>query len=253
MDSLVDVTNLADILPRKHRVACVTTNSLREILDLFKMDDKEFPYGITKINAWASDIKDPDPTYNNEEMGIEVLKGKKTDSFSLRYLIDFDDDGHAKNPIDDSGKREILNSLDMSGCEDASTSLVKVIARDQEIGTHSEINEELFHLTMVSDPIDDAKDRAMVREHHVNASLIKYNSFKYRILHCREAIDRKQELTIPSSQRKYIVYWRGTTALSLNSPIKLAQCIKSHFGEYGLLKQYGVTEELKLVLLSVSR
>jgi len=250
---LSDLTNLADILPRRHRVASMTTNSLREALDIFPMDDQEFPYGITKINAWASDIEDPDPTYNNKELGIEVMKDKKTDSFKLRHLIKFDNDGNPENPIDKSGKKEILRALDMSGCEDASVSLIKTIVRDQEIGNYSEINEELFHLTMVSDPIDDSKDRAMVIEHHVNDSLIKYNSFKYRILHCREAIDRKQELTIPRSRQKPIVYWRGSTALSLNSPIKLAQRIKSHFGEYGLLKQYGVTEELKLVLLSVSR
>lgn len=253
MDSLVDLTNLADTLPRKHRVACITTNSLREVLDLFKMDDQEFPYGITRINASASDIEDPEPTYNNKELGINVLIGKKTNSFNIRYLIDFDDDGNVKNPIDEFGKREILKSLDISGCEDASVSLVNVIVKDQEIGNYSEINEDLFHLTIVSDPIDDSKDRAMVREHHVNESLIKYNSFKYRILHCREAIDRKQELTKPKSRQKYIVYWRGNTALSLNSPIKLAQRIKSHFGKYGLLKQYGVTEELNLILLSVAR
>lgn len=250
---MVEQSNLADIIPRLHRIAGITTNSLRSILDLLLMDDRAFPFGITKLVSWASIDGKIKSIYEDENYGIKVEETEKVSYFSLNYLLDWDDDGNAKNPIDILGRRKILRALDMSGCEDASVRLLKVLILDPKIGEYSNTNEELFHATLNSDPVDNEKDRAKVREHPVNEALIKYNNFQYRILHCRELIDRRQELTQPKSRHKPIVYWRGDTAISMRSPIKVAQQIKSHFGEYGLIKQYGVSEELKLVLLSVAR
>lgn len=248
-----ELKRLAEIIPRNHRVASVTTNSLRSILDLFKIDDLEFPFGITKLEARASASEKTEPIYEDKNYGIKVNEIERVQSFSLGYLLDWDDDGNAKNPIDELGKQMILRALDRAGCEDASVSLLKVIIRDPKIGEYSGTNEELFHMELQSDPVDNDKDRDKVREHPVNEALIKYNNFQYRILNCRYVIDRKQELTQPKSRHKPVVYWRGETVMSLHSPIKVTQRIKEHFGEYGLLKQYGVTEDYKLVLMGVSR
>lgn len=221
-------------------------------MDIFTVDEKEFPFGITKLVARASIAGTTALTFENETYGIKVEETEKILSFSINYLLKWED-GKAKNPLDNLGKQNILRALDKAGCEDASISTVKVLIRDPKIGEYSGTNKELFHATLNSDATDSDIDKAMVREHTVNESLLRHNNFQYRILHCRELIERGQELTQPKSRHKPIVHWRGTTAISMRSPIKVAQQLKSHFGEYGLLKQYRVTEELKLVLMSVSR
>lgn len=248
-----ELVELADIIPRNHRVACITTNSLRTILDLFKIDDKEFPYGITKLEARSSTTEKTKPIHEDKNYGIKIDRSEKIQYFSLNYLLKFNDDGSTKNPIDELGKQTILRSLDRAGCEDASINLSKVIVLDPKLGEYSGVKEELFHIELQSDPCDSDIDRTKVKEHSVNEALIKYSNFQYRILNCRYVIDRRQELTQPRSRHKPIIFWRGETVMSLQSPIKVAQRIKKHFGEYGLLKQYGVTEDYKLVLMSVSR
>lgn len=246
-----ELARLADIIPKKYRVACVATNSLRSTLDLFARDDEEFPYGITKLEAWASNLEEKKPDIEDADYGIKAYRGRRLDSFSLRYKLKFDE-GRARNPIDELGRKTIENAMDRVGVEDASVSMLKVLIRDPKIGEFARLNEDLFHVTLKSDPVDGDKDRERVKKHPVNEALIKYNNFQYRILHCRRLIDRRQELTKPRSRYNYIIKWDGRTAISLHSPIKVAQCLKKHFGEYGALKQYGVGEEYNLVLLNVS-
>lgn len=248
-----ELTRLADIIPKKHRVVCMTTNSLRTVLDLFARNDEEFPYGITKLEAWASNMEEKKPDIEDADYGIRAHRDRRLDSFSLRYELKWDENGRARNPIDELGKRTIENTMDRVGVEDASVSYLKVLIRDPKIGEFAGISEDLFHATLMSDPVDGEKDKEKVKEHPVNEALIKYNNFQYRILNCRRLIDRRQELTQPKSRYNYVVKWDGKTAISLRSPIKVAQRLKERFGEYGLIKQYGVGEEFNLVLLSVSR
>lgn len=248
-----ELAELAEIISSNNRIVGITTNSLREFLDLFPVDDEEFPYGITMVNAHASNIGEAREEHRNKEYGTRVLIGQEKDSFDLSYKLAWDKKGKTKNPLDKLGKQKILEGLDMSGCEDASVSQGKVIIKNPKIGEYSRINEDLFHTGFWSDPTDSDIDREKVKEHSVNEALIKYNNFQYRILHCRELIDRRQELTKPKSRYKYIIRWKGETAISLNSPIKVAQQLRTHLGEFGLLKQYGVGEEYKLVLMGVAR
>lgn len=248
-----ELSRLAEIIPKNHRIACITTNSLNSILSLFAMDAQEFPYGISKIDARASNIEAKKPDIENPDYGIKAHIDRRLDSFSLRYELKFDDAGHPKNPIDVSARKTIESTMEKVGVEDASVSSLKLLIKDPKIGEYIGIDEELFHVTFRSDPVDGDKDREKVKEHSANEALIRYNNFQYRILNCRKVIDRRQELTQPRSRHDYIIRWDGKTALSLKSPIKVAQQLKVHFGEFGLIKQYAVGEEYNLVLLSVSR
>ena len=248
-----ELSRLAEIIPKKYRIACITTNSLRNILSLFAMDDKEFPFGISKVDAWASNMEAKKPDIEDADYGIKVHKDRRLDSFSLRYELKFDDAGRPKNPIDELGKKTIEAAMDKVGVEDASVSHLRVLVKDPRIGEYVGVDEDLFHATFESDPVDGEKDKEKVKEHSANEALIKYNNFQYRILNCRRVIGRRQELTKPRSRYNYVVRWDGKTAISLKSPIKVAQQLKEHFGEFGLIKQYGVGEEYNLVLLSVSR
>lgn len=248
-----ELSRLAEIIPKKHRIACITTNSLRSILSLFSMDDKEFPYGISKVDARASNIEAKKPDIEDADYGIKAHRDRRLDSFSLRYELKFDEAGRPKNPIDESGRKTIEKVMDKVGFEDASVSHLKVLMKDSKIGEYAGVDEDLFHATFTSDPVDGEKDKEKVKEHPANEALIKYNNFQYRILNCKRVIGRRQELTQPRSRYKYIARWDGKTAISLKSPIKVAQQLKEHFGEFGLIKQYGVGEEYNLVLLSVSR
>jgi len=237
----------------EHRVACLTTNSLREILKLFVGDREEYSYLITELRARASNLEDMKPTVEDKVYGIKGYCNVGLDLFQIDYKLKFKK-GKPVNPIDISGRELIYNALDRVGIEDASVELVKVLIKDPEIGRLAGIDEEWFHMTLISDPVDGDLDREKVKEHPVNHNLIKYNKFKYRILHCRKLIDRKQELTVPRRRQRPIILWLGKTVHSLRSPIKIAQHIKdAHFGEYKLIKRYGVGKEDRLILLGVSR
>ena len=245
---------IAKSIIEENRVACLTTNSLRKILEFFVGDKGEYLYFITKLKANASNIESTQPTIIDKMYGFEGYFGRKIDTFNMDYRIKFDKDGLPTNPIDENGRAIIEGALDRLSLEDASVDTVNVLIRDPKIGELSGINEELFHLTLVSDPIDSDIDKEKVKEHPINETLVKYNKFKYRIMHARQLIDRKQELTVPRTKRRYIILWLGKTIYSLNSPIKVAQHLKeAHFGEFKLLKRYGVDQEERLVLLGVSR
>lgn len=248
-----ELSRLAEIIPKRYRIASITTNSLMNILSLFAMDDKEFPYGITKVDARASNIEAKKPDIEDAEYGIKAHMDRRLDSFSLRFELKFDDAGRPRNPIDESGRKTIENAMERVGVEDASVSFLKLLIKDPKIGEYAGVDGDLFHATFKSDPVDDEKDKEKVKEHPANEALIKYSNFQYRILNCRRVIDRRQELTQPRSRHNYVIKWDGRTAISLRSPIKVAQQLRAHFGEFGLIKQYAVGEEYNLVLLSVSR
>jgi len=245
---------IAKFIIEEHRVACLTTNSLRTVLELFTGQRGEYSYNMTSLKANASNIENIHPTIINQTYGIEGYYGRKLDTFNIEFKLKFDNDGKPINPIDDKGRAIIEDTLDKLNLEDASVDTLNVLIRDPQIGELSGINEELFHLTLVSDPVDSDIDRKKIKEHPVNETLVKYNKFKYRIMHARKLIDRKQELTVPRTRRRPIILWLGETVYSLNSPIKIAQHLKeAHFGEFKLLKRYGVDQEERLVLLGVNR
>lgn len=245
---------IAKAIIEEHRVACLTTNSLRTILELFPSNEGKYSHNISSLKATASNIENVKPTVYDKTYGVEGFLGRKLDTFKIDFRLKFDKDGVPMNPIDSNGRKAIEGALDRLSLEDASVDTVSVLIKDPVIGKLSGINEELFHLTLVSDPVDGDADKEKVKEHPVNETLIKYNKFKYRIMHARKLIDRKQELTVPRTKRKPIILWLGKTIYSLHSPIKVAQHLKeAHFGEYKLLKRYGVDQEERLVLLGVSR
>lgn len=237
----------------EHRVACITTNSLREILRLFPMQGKKSTYLITKLRARASSMEPDKPLVDDKDYGIKAYLDRSFDSFHLDYELKFDEDGNPRNPIDIPAIERIESAMRKVGIEDAAVEYVKVLIEDSKIGELAGVPEELFHVTIDSDPVDGDKDEKKVKEHKVNEALIKESGFKYRILQVRKMIDRRQELTVPTSQQKPVIWWRGKTVYSLNSPIKVAQRLREHFGEYKLLKMYGAGKEDILVLLGVER
>ena len=237
----------------EQRVASITTNSLREILNLFPMESEEHTYLITRLKAKASNLELDKPVVDDEEYGIKGYLDRGLDSFSMDYELKWSEDGNPKNPIDRAGVKRIEDDMRKVGIEDAAVEFLQVLIKDPKIGELAGVPEELFHVTIESDPVDGDKDREKVKEHKVNEALIRESGFKHRILHARKMIDRRQELTVPTGQQKPIIWWRGKTSVSIKSPIKVAQRLREHFRPYSLIKRYGADIEDVLVLLSVER
>jgi len=237
----------------EHRVACITTNSLREILKLFPMQGKDSTYLITKLRAGASNMESDKPLVDDKDFGIKGYLDQRLDSFHMNYNLKFDEEGTATNPIDIPTISRIEAGMRKVGIEDAAVEHLKVLIKDPKIGELAGVPEELFHVTIESDPVDGDKDREKVKEHKVNEALIKESGFKHRILQVRKMIDRRRELTVPTGQQRPVIWWSGKTVYSLNSPIKVVQRLREHFGEYKLIKTYGVGKEDILVLLNVER
>ena len=238
----------------EHQVASITTNSLREILKLFLNQGKNPTYNITRLKANASSSHEELPAVENEKYGIVGYLDKRVDSFFMDYELSFDEEGSPINPIDKTGIETIESDLERLGIEDAAVDFLQILIRDRRIGELAGVEGDLFHVTLTSDPPDGDLDKEKIKEHHINEELVREHGFKYRILHTRKVIDRRQELTVPKSQHKYIIYWTGETMYSLKSPKKIAQHLKeAHYGEYKLIKVFGAGSEDTLVLLSVSR
>lgn len=245
----------ARIIP-EHRVACLTTNSLREVLKLFPKEGDKWTYLITRLKAGASNLQADTPFVDDTTYGITGYLDRRSDLFDMDYELKFDENGNPTNPIDQAAITTIESDMDKVAIEDAAVEYLWLLIRDPKIGQLAGVPEDLFHVYIQSDPADGDIDRQKVLEHPVNEALIKVCGFKYRILHVRRLIDRRSELTLPKSQltSRYIILWTGETVYSLRSPIRLAQHLKdAHFGEYKLIKRYGVGTEDTLVLLSAER
>lgn len=245
----------ARIIPQ-HRVACLTTSSLREVLKLFPKEGKKWTYLITRLKAGASSLRADTPVVDNETYGITGYLNRGSDLFDMDYELKFDENGNPINPIDQAAIRIIESDMTKVGIDDAAVDYLWLLIRDPRLGQVAGVTEDLFHVYIQSDPADGDIDRQKIAEHPVNEALIKVCGFKYRILHVRRLIDRRSELTLPKSQltSRYIILWTGQTGYSLRSPIRLAQHLKdAHFGEYKLIKTYGVGTEDTLVLLSAER
>ncbi len=232
-------------------VACLATNSLLEILKQYARD----PYQITEIKAFASQSLEDIPFFKDENYGIKTFKERDINSFSINYKINWDKKGIPTNPITPATIILIENKLSELGLTDASTESVKLIFKDKEFGKKVDMEEEEFLMELESDPVDDDKDKAIVKEFPVNEALIKHNRFQYRVMHVKKLIDLKQTLTKESKPKfKFIINWTGKTIRSINSPTKVAQYLKdNHLGIYGFLKMYGADEKEVLVLISVTR
>lgn len=150
---------IAKAIIEEHRVACLTTNSLRTILELFSSPEEKYSYNISRLNATASNIENVKPTIYDKTYGIEAFRGRKLDTFNIDFRLRFDKDGVPVNPIDSNGRKLIEEALDGLNLEDASVDTVSVLIKDPEIGKLSGTNEELFHLTLVSDPVDGDADK----------------------------------------------------------------------------------------------
>jgi len=242
---------------KEHRIACITTNSLKEIMNLFPNGNGDSTtYNITRLRANASLSQADAPLIDDKLYGVVGFLNKKIDTFSIDYSLKFDENGNETNPIDRSAIKKIEGYLNQTGVSDAAVEYLQVLIRDSKIGELAGIDQDLFHATLVSDPVDGDLDRAIINEHEVNKYLIKECGFKYRILHTRKLIDRKSELTLPKREllSKYLINWVGYTIYSMKSPIKIAVQLKgAHYGEYKLIKRYGEGMEDTLVLLGVNR
>lgn len=237
----------------EQRVACITVNSLIEILNMFMMEGESPTYIITRLKARATGSKLDKPLVNDEKLGIKGYRDGQLKSFIMDYTVDWDEDGKPTTPIDRMEIKRIKEYLIKLHIRDAAVEFLMVLIRDPKIGELAEIPEDLFHVTIYSDPVDGDLDRNMVKEHKINETLIKEYGFKYRILQTKQMIDRKQELTVPTSKRKPLIWWGGKTYASLQSPIKLAQQLREHFRPFNLLKRYGSGTKDVLVLLGVER
>ncbi|GAH02058.1 unnamed protein product, partial [marine sediment metagenome] len=206
----------------QHRVSAMATVSLREILKTFPMTEKKIldsPYCITKIGANASKGEEIEPYIDNKKYGIKVHRDRKINSFEWNYNIKIKD-GYAENPLDKTGIKTILSNLNDAGIDDAPVDYLRVLLHDSEIGKLKDMDENLFHATLISEKCDE-KERAIVADHKVNELLIKNDGFQYRVLNCRELISRREELN--EDIQNYLIRWKGKTGYSLNSPIKIAQ------------------------------
>lgn len=238
----------------EQRVASITINSLIEIVNMFLVEGESPTYIITRLKARTTGgSKLGKNLVDDKRLGIKGYLGGEVTSLIMDYTVDWDKDGNPKNPIDRREIERIKEYFFKLNIKDAAVEFLMVLIRDPKIGELAGIPEELFHATIWSEPVDGDLDRKMVKEHKVNETLIKEYGFKYRILHTRKLIDRKQELTVPTSQRKPIIWWGGKTWASLQSPIKVAQRLREHFRPFSLLKRYGAGSEDVLVLLGVER
>lgn len=240
------------ILEKKY-VAALTTNSLKEILNLFPYDLENMKFLITKIRASASKGEKDTPMIEDPSLGITGYLDKRKDAFYMDYNATFDDDGKIKNPINRAAINKIISDLGKLGLEDAAVDEVQLMINDKTLGAVAGNNEELFSMILVSDPVDGDMDRKKVQEHQVNKDLVKQSGFKYRILHCKRLIDRKQELTKSKHQQSPFIEWEGDTFYSLRTQPSVVQKVKEYFKPYSLMKVYGAGQEDTLILLDVSR
>ncbi len=237
-------------------VATLATNSLLEILKIYVNE----PYQIKELRAFSSHSLEDIPYYLNDEIGIKTFKEKDINSFNINYKINFDKKtGNPTNPITPVTITLIENKLNELSLTDASVDTLKVIFKDKKLGKllkskgYLKTDEEEFLMELISDPVDDDKDKAIVREFPVNETLIKFNRFQYRVMHVRKLIDLRQIYTVATKTKlNFIINWTGHTIRSVKSPTVVAQHLKEHhLGEYGFLKRYGSGAEEVLVLLSV--
>lgn len=242
---------------RQFKVPAIATTSLKEILAMFETEGSKFDYCITDIRASASNMERMEPSLENEKFGFRGFLNRSSDSFSMDYHVDWGNKGTPKNPLDGKGIGVVIEALQTLGVEDAAVDSVKVLIRDPELGKIAGIDEELFHVTLTSDPVSGELDKKAVKEHPINEALIKQSGFKYRLMHTREVVDRKSQLTLSMGelvkQQKYIFYWTGTTVHSMRSPIKVAQQLRDHYQPFQLLKTFGQGTSDTLVLLGVER
>ena len=234
-------------------VASVTTNSLKEILQLFPYTGENSKFTITKLKARSSKGEKGTPLIDDPALGIVGYLDKRSDAFYMDYLIKFDDNGKILNHIDRTAIDNIISNLHRLGLEDAAVDEIQIMVKDKELGEVAGVDEDLFTMTLISDPVDGDLDRNKVKEHPINKELVKQSGFKYRILHCKRLIDRKQELTKPKSQQQPFVQWEGDTFYSLRTMPNVVQKIRDYFRPYNLIKHYTAGQEDTLVLLDVNR
>lgn len=240
------------ILEKKY-VAALTTSSLKEILNLFPYDSDNMKFLITKLRASSSKGEKETPMMEDPSLGITGYLDKRKDAFYMDYNATFDDNGKIENPINREAIRKIISNLGKLGLEDAATEEVQLMIKDKDLGKATGSIEDLFSLTLISDPVDGDMDKKKVQEHQVNKDLVKQSGFKYRILHCKRLIDRKQELTKSKHEQQPFIRWEGDTFYSLRSQPSVVQKVKEYFQPYSLIKVYGAGQEDTLVLLDVSR
>jgi len=240
------------ILEKKY-VASLTTNSLKEILQLFPYEDENSKFCITKLRARASKGEKDTPIIEDPALGIVGYLDKRIDVFNMDYVTKYDGNGKIRNPIDRVAIDKIMTNMHRLGLEDAAVEEVHIMIKDRELGKVAGVEEELFSMILISDPVDGDLDRKKVLEHPVNKELVKQSGFKYRILHCKRLIDRRQELTKPKSQQRPYIQWEGDTFYSLRTDPSIVQKVRDYFKPYHLIKVYGAGQEDTLVLLDVRR
>ena len=237
----------------EHRVACIITPSLREICKLFAPEGENPIHLITKLKARASIAEGKQLLIEDKKFGIKGEFYEAVKSIKLNYTLKWED-GTPTNLLDEEGIRVIEECLHKLSIDDAAVEMVEVLIRDPKLGKLAKVPEEEFYITLNSDPPDGELDRKEVTDLKVNRDLIKDNKFKHRLLNTRKLMAISHKLAKKRKEKKHIIFWGGKTALSLNSPIKIAKWLKNeHFGENGRIKKYGVEAEDNLVLLSIVR
>lgn len=232
----------------------MTTTSLKVVLDTYKASGKNPTYLITGLRARSSTVEPQKPDVTDAMLGYEGWRAWKQSVFTINYEVDFDENGLPINPLDPANIDRVHRALDEVGIEDAAVSKARVLLRDPELGKRVGNGEEYWHMTLISDPVQSEVERDRVKDHEVNLALVEQERFKYRILNCRELIDRKQELTLPRTQHKPVIRWVGNTFAGMRSKPSVVQRVhREHMGEFGLRKVYGPGQEDTVVLLSVSR
>ena len=239
--------------PKKvKRVLALTTISLKTILNLFQYDPTK--YIILRLRANGSIITNNPQTIEEKLLGIKVTTGRITNRFDMNYSAVFDKNtGEPTNPIDASVIQYINNQLASSAIHDVVVSELEVRITDEELKKIEKTKYNHFHVKFKSDPTDSELDKAKVKEHPENIALIQQSRMQYRILNCYSVIDSDQVFTKPKRDWDYQIHWMGQRLESIKSPLKFVMQLRTHLGEYSLLKEYDQSQEDKLVLISVSR
>lgn len=230
----------------RHGVVSITTVSLKEILKLFR------GCKILRLKARGTTSGDKDID-NGNGLGINI---KRMNSTIL--MQDYYCEKHI--PLDNFTENKILNILDANDFEDIPIQEITVCIEDKDLGkiaqdvgcerVHPKDTE--FYATFISEPCDSEADRERIIEHPVNKNLIENNHFKYSILNLKSLINKSQIFTLPKRKHRYIITC-GKTFPSLHSPLLVAQRLKMHLGEYGLMKYYNQGKEDKLMLVNTER
>jgi hypothetical protein len=232
-------------------LAVFITPSFKKILDTF---------GENIISLRGSGMKNETKSDKIDIGGFDFLKVKKG---SCKIHYDF----HKNGKLDKSTIIQIKNLLDNYGLEDCSIDYLKIEISDENL--KDSIND--FFNGKIDFKVETSKFIAELKLEKCESNIDKekwddedYNyktllpiGFKKSMLHCIRLIDEGQYYRLKKFGKKfYYINWepgkRSVNIADLQSPIEIVSALKSNLQPYGLVKNYKIDKQNKLVLTGIS-